>query len=278
MPASTDISVVLSGGTANNNPATSLGGQPSATPLSTGLNNLFDDVDPDEALDGIEDYRCVYVFNDSDETLYQVKVYISDQVEDGSSIGVGIKAVNETQRIQVTGTPTAGSFVVTYEGVSVTSNYNSDLSTWASNFQTALRQVELEGIKVLKDVRVAAQQLDTIRLFDIVFEGRNGNRNEPSLLLLTNSLTPSSTIEISVLTEGSPVNTIAPTLDFDITPPGGVTFTETSADAPILIPQLRASEGFPIWVRRTVPPGAEAVSLDGGTLRITMNVLDVSDA
>lgn len=79
MPAA--IAFRLSGGAANSNPLTSLGGAMSS--IAATANTLFDTVTAGEAAAGDIEYRCIYVLNTGDEDLDSVKLFISDQPTQG---------------------------------------------------------------------------------------------------------------------------------------------------------------------------------------------------
>jgi hypothetical protein len=67
----------LTGGATNTNPNASLGGVMSSTSLSaTALNNLFDNVTPDEASAGGTEYRMIDVYNSGDAAGTSVEIYI----------------------------------------------------------------------------------------------------------------------------------------------------------------------------------------------------------
>lgn len=114
-----DINFYLSGGASNADPNASLGGQvsnsdiPSATP-----ENLFGNVQADDAVSGITDYRCFYVKNENlTDTLSVTVVWIAAQtssadtaveigvdpagVGDGTTTGVAVSIPDEV-------TPPAG--------------------------------------------------------------------------------------------------------------------------------------------------------------------------
>lgn len=127
--SASDISIVLSGGTVNLDANASLGGDPSSTPISSGvINNLFADVSSDQSKAGLEDYRCVYIFNDGQTPIYNVRLWIGQILVGSSQVEIGIDALDETQRITISGVPvTGGSFTLSYKGTNFTSNYNADL-------------------------------------------------------------------------------------------------------------------------------------------------------
>lgn len=275
MPVSQpDISLVLSGGTNNLDPNLSLGGNPSSLRItSNNLNNLFSDVTPEEAEVGKEDYRCLYLFNDGTDYVYNIEMWMTDEVSGGSSIEVGLQIQDEVQRITITGGVTGGSFQLSYDNHTITSTFNSDLGVWATNLQTSLRAITSDDEFILEDVVVTAQNVGTTVIFDVSFRDENGSRNHDAFVIVSNSLTPTVTINVSTIQQGAPINTIAPTLDVETTPPGGVTFFIPTSQAPLSLPNLGPSDGFPIWFRRTTPVDATALADDGFSLRIRMQSL-----
>jgi hypothetical protein len=268
-----DLSLVYSGSTSNNDPNLSLGGESSSFRVSSDvINNLFDDVQPDESLEGHEDYRCLYMFNDSDETAYNITIWIADAEDAGSTVEVGINGTDEFQRLIVTGgTVTGGSLRLSFSGVEFNSIYNSDLAVWATALQTSLRAIEVDGVSLLSDVTVTAQNSGGgTTIFDIGFGGRDGKRSQPQILVINNDLEPLGTIEtaIAVLQGGSPVNTLAPEIEVEGNQPPDVGFFVPTEISPITIPRLDPADGFPIWFKRVTPAGTLALANDFITLRI----------
>lgn len=264
LTTATDISVVLSGGSINLDSNNSLGGNPSNSPIVDGvLNNLFEDVSPSDTEAGREDYRCIYYFNDGPSSIYSIKVFIEENYEGGASCQIGIQQRNEIQRIQVTGSISSGSLTLSYEGVSFVVPYNSDLATWANSFATLLNGlVDGSGNKLLTNTSVTAQTTDVNTvLFDISFLSLDGNRNHSKLVLVSNNL--NAQITILKLQEGFPINTIAPEIGLATTPPGGVVFSVSEID----IPYLKSEDGFPLWIKRTIPAGSDALAEDGLKIR-----------
>lgn len=272
----TDISIVLSGGTNNLDPNLSLGGSPSAAPITdNALNNLFDDVLPAESTAGIEDYRCIYFFNDGETTIFNLNVFIDEDFEDGATMEIGVLDQDETQRIQITGTPTGGNLVLSYEGVEFTSVYNANLGEWSVSLQNTLNSLTDEEDEVLlRNVLVTGQNTGSSLIFDILFTDQDGSKDHELIALVDNNLTPDLEVVISTLQEGSPVNTVAPEIASEIIPPGQVTFFASSEHDPVIVPKLRPGEGFPIWFHRTVDPGTIAVANDGFRLKFTAESLD----
>lgn len=271
LTTSNDISVVLSGGSTNLNPNLSLGGNPSSAPISNGtLNNLFDDVSPDEAFEGMEDYRCIYIFNDGDTTIYNLKIHLQEEVEGGGSIELGVEQEDEFQRLTISGdTVTGGSMTLIYDEIEFVSNYNSDLSEWAGELQTTLNSLlDDNDNPVLSDVSVTAQAAGSSIIFDIQFLGQDGSENHPIITVSSNDLTPSVTITIIAIQEGGPINTVAPAIGVETVPPGGVVFSVPTEDSPFQFEKLNPTEGFPIWIKRIVEAESSAVANDGVTIHL----------
>lgn len=266
-----DISVVLSGGSINVQPNKSIGGAPSSTPIVSGnLNNLFHDISAEESESGHEDYRCIYVFNDGETPLYNLKLWI---LEDASSANmeIGIDTRDEVQQIAISnGTPTGGSFVLSYDSHSIMSNFESDLGSWASSLQYSLRSLaDSEGNALLPDVTVTAQSTGSSIVFEIRFVSKSGKRSHPELVVDSNFLTPGGTsITVSTIQQGSPINTEAPSLNSETTPPGGVSFFTPSQSSPINLLRLSPEDGFPLWIKRVVPADSSAVENDSFKIRL----------
>lgn len=272
---SSNLSFVLSGGTTNIDPNASLGGDPSATPIANNrLNNLFDDVTQDEGDDGVVDYRCLYVFNDSEKTIYSLNIWIFYDFADGAVIELGTSSRDEVQRILLTGNPTGGSFTISYGGESLVSTYNSDIGTWATNLQAAINALEVDDKYLLRDTTVTAQTASGKVIFDLNFVGRDAKRSHDLFQLESNDLTGISSIAISAVQTGGPINVIAPAISIDTTPPAGVSFYAPSESSPIGLPYLKPDEGFPIWVKRTIPEGTGPYPEDGVTIRFHSTTLE----
>ena len=280
IPNANDISVVLSGGTTNINPNNSLGGDPSSSPIVNNiLNNLFDDVSPKETDDGHEDYRCIYFFNDGDTPVFLVNLWVASEVTGGSTIEVGIEQVDEIQRITLDNAAvTGGSYTLSFDGVNFTSTFNADLGIWATTLQNTLNALLKDGDKRLSGVVVNAQPVSPTHLiFDVTFKGSDGSNNQPKFVLVSDNLVP-ATVDIFISTpqEGSPVNTIAPEISLETTPPGGVGFFSPTKVSPIAIPRMDPEDGFPLWVKRTTVAGIDPKENDGVTLRFAAETLEPS--
>lgn len=264
-----NISIVLSGGTVNLNPDDSIGGDPSSSPiLDATLNNLFADVTADQTATGYEDYRCIYMFNDGPTPVYNFGLWIESDFSGGATMELGITNSNESQRVTISGGPiTGGSFTLSYKTFPFVVNYNSDLSVWVSSFQSALDNLQDgSGNIVFDSPKVIAQNAGANTfVFDVSFSGLDAKRNLDKLQVASNSLISTSTISIFISTtsEGAPINTIAPEINLETTPPGGVGFYAASKQSPITLPVLNPNDGFPLWIKRTIVAGTEAVERDG---------------
>jgi len=265
-----DISFVLSGGTSNINPNAALGGEPSSYPIVDSMvNNLFNDVTPSQSQEGYEDYRCFYVFNDGPTTVYEVKIWVASEYAGGASVQLGIDYKNELQRITIGNVGiTGGSFTLSYNGTSFIVNYDPDIGVWATNFQTAIN-----NLLALNDVQIIVQYSSDSTLFDVSFTGRDGKRWHPALAIVSNNLIPETTIGLSILQVGSPINTSAVEIGAETNPPGGVVFYETTETSPIYVPRLDPEDELPIWVKRTTLENTESIAEDGFTFRFSAESL-----
>lgn len=262
----TDISLVLSGGSLNTDPNESIGGDPSSTAVPDGINNLFDDVSQDDTEAGRTDYRCFYVFNDHPtDTFKSVVIWLDSEVADGASVTLGITAHNDLQVLAVTGAVSGGTLTISLDGNQATFFYHNDLQQWGQNFEDALN-----GLPGVSGAHVSASLFAGTATFQVAFQGADANRYFPVMTIVSNDLTGSGTITVSVtkLVDGAPINSVAPQIDQATSTPTGVTFADSTFETPITIGNLRATEGFPIWIRRVTPEGATPLSEDGFTLGI----------
>jgi hypothetical protein len=276
-----DISIVLSGGNGNIFPNQSLGGDPSASPIPNGtLNNLFSDISADRTEQTEEAYRCIYIFNDGDTTVWDVKLYVIGNSTDGSVTEIGIEERNEAQRILINGSVTGGTLTLKYKQTEFTTTYNSDLAVWANDLQT-----QIQTIEEFKYVRVSAQNAGSGQIvFDVRWAGKDSKRNFDKIEIATNQqnvptgnlLEPAGqiTVNISVLQQGGPINTIAGEINVETTPPNYVGFFVASAASPITLPRLDPNDGFPLWIKRTVTLDAVPQANDGFSLIVSAQWLE----
>jgi hypothetical protein len=258
-----DISVVMSGGSSNADPDLCLGGDPSGTPITGYLNNLFNNESEDDSANGKTDYRCIYIFNDnSTDTFYSVKVWIFSQVEGGASIKLGVPTVSDTQVITISGTVSGGSIIFSHGTKTFTVAGSPSPTVLALNIQTALAAVPSCSGVTVTPLAVTGGVAYTVSFLP--------GRHHDTLAVMTNSLTGTSvSVNIIKTLNGGPINQIASPISSSATPPTGVTFTLPTIENPVLLGDLQPLDGFPVWVQRNCPAGAVGVPNDGAVIRVT---------
>ena len=267
---STDLVVTLTGGSSNSNPNLSIGGDPSSYPVTGQLNNLFDNVAREEASVGSISYRCIYIFNNNSvDTIYNLQLYTLNIVNTISTIELGIRSEKEIQDIIITGIISDGYFTISYKPLGKTEieyrnvNFNSNPVIWTENLQNALRSIEsLENVTVNFNLGINNIQ------FKINFDGLDDKRSHDLFNIDKTNLIGAITASVTKSSIGSPINSIPTLLDADTTIPYNVNFFETSNLTTISIGNLYPEEGFPLWIKRTVPPSSESVAGEGFKLKI----------
>lgn len=260
--SASDISFLLSGGSSNANPDLSLGGSPSSNPVAGNLNSLFGDVLPEEATSGLVEYRCFYVSNSSEtETLYGASVQTAAQATGGAFADLGSAKATESQRIEISGSPSSGSADFRIGSVAFSGTWASDAESFRTSLLESLASAGLGDI----GVSVSAQT------FTLSFSGALDNKSHPLVELVANSLSGSGVVSVSIsrVTTGSPINTVAPVVPTRSTPPAGVTFLPTSGSSKISIGNLGPGDSMPVWIRRTTPAGTEFKENDSVTVRLS---------
>jgi hypothetical protein len=251
MITANDITFVYSGGSGNNLPDQSLGGEPSVYDIRDGLNNLFRDVTDDQADDGFTSYRCFYMYNNSlVDTFSTVTVQMNEIVD----TSIGFRSANDVQLLTISGTVTAGSLTLDYEGNEFTFDYDADIDIWASNMQTAMNDLD-----VLSGVGVVGSVSGTDYFFTVTFAGADYNRNHMLLELISNDLVGSPTISVIKQTEGGPINLLATEIAVETVTPAYVEFDQPITTA-IEIGNMRPGDGVSLWVKRQILAGATPVS------------------
>lgn len=262
-----DINFTFSGGSTNTDPDKSLGGEPSLQPIMN--KRLFDDVTDDETKNGVRDYRCFYLHNENNvDTLFNSYIYVTYADVGETSVELGFNFENERQNITISNgnTVTGGSFTLVYisnNNSEILVNWDSDLSVWANNLQTALREIDNLG-----DVVVSAFQNNNAVVFEVDFLGLAANRFHELLVLDQDgnnliSVSP-TTIGVVKTVNGGPINKISDVIDVDTTPPNTVVFSSS----PVLVGDLRPLDSIPIWVKRIVPANSTPMEHDGFILNV----------
>lgn len=104
----------LTGGADNTDPNASLGGVMSSTQLSsTPMNNLFDNVSPDEASAGDVEYRALDIYNSGDAAATAIQAYL-DPVTTSPSTEIELGLDSTTQSIAAEGTAPSGVTFAAY--------------------------------------------------------------------------------------------------------------------------------------------------------------------
>lgn len=275
MIRASDISINYSGGSNNNNPSLSLGGDPSSFEVTSGLQNLFGNLSATQALNGLEDYRCVYVFNNSeDSALYNSNVFLDIYLDANPQLSIGLFLANDTQAMVISGgTLNSGGLQLRYGAAPykitnvVTYNNAFGFNTFLEDLEDALNAPNMG----LTGVQVRGTNVSGVYNIEITFTNNDGNKYHPTLAVASNTLqtvtATTPTVLISKIVDGSPINTIPDVIEAGIAPLG-VTFYNTSPTVQKLVGTLYASEGFPVWFRRLIPVNADASDLSGATLKI----------
>lgn len=265
MITSSDIQLLLSGGSSNQSADRSLGGEASSfTVQQTIQSRLFDDVSNADAKAGYTDHRCLYLHNRSDlYNFYDTTLSIPAIVSDGAEIGIGCLYQTDTQRLTVRGLVGYGSIKLRYylgsADQTVTAEYDSDTSVWAANIQNALNSIA--GI----ETTVTALTNANIITFTISFVGISDNRFHLPLVVESSSLEGNPVISIEKTRDGSPFNSTASVLETKTAIPPNVVFNEDG----LYLGTMQPGDAVPIWVKRIVRAGTEAIEDDGFTLDIS---------
>jgi len=260
----------LSGGQNNSNPSFSIGGQISNFPVVGTINSVFKDVSKEEALSGKTDYRCLYIVNESqNETLFNASIAIDSQGNGGSSVQIGISNQNEIQEIEIKGDPISGNLVFRF----AQNTFQVNWTTLSEFVDALLESLDLPGttftIAMSAGLPIPGSNVipPSLTLIWIEFAAEQSKRSHPRLELIANNLTGTDKpiVNISKNVEGKPVNSIAPLIASDATPPTGVAFSTQ----PILIGDLKPGDKIPIWFKRTTPANTTFSDKDFFVLRLS---------
>ena len=256
MITSSDISFSYSGGTTNNVPDLSLGGEPSVNNLRDGLNNMFRDVTEEQAEDGYVDYRCFYMYNDSlIDTFSTVTASMGEKLD----MSIGFVSSTDVQLLDIDGTVTGGTLTLNYEGLDFTFAYDADIAVWASNMET-----EMNDLSTLSGVTVSGEVSGSRSLFTVTFDGADYNRNHLLLELVSNDLTGSPTIAVTKLIEGGPINLLATEIAVATVAPYQAVFSQPIT-TPIEIGNFKPGDGASLWIKREILAGTTPVTDEAAT-------------
>jgi hypothetical protein len=263
-----DTVCFLSGGASNGDPLLSLGGAVSITKAG---GDLFDDFQPEETLVGLEDYRCIYIYNELSNTIRGLNVWVESPPLSAAAIVLGVDESDDIQEVNLSFFSGIGTFTLDFGGIDVVISADSDLDTFAQNFQNSLR-----NDTSLTEVIVQAQMIETTVNFKVTFTGDDGRRSQPVFGLKNNSLGGSPAISIDQTSVGSPINATAESIGTDVSVPSNPEFRETTRSLPIIIPNLAENEGFPLWIKRTVDINPAATQNDGFFLQILTQPITIA--
>jgi len=136
------------GGASNDDPDLSLGGTGSSERLdTTALNNLFDNVTPDEVSIEFKEYRAIDLYNEGDSVAETIDFYFTDTPSAQSTLAVWL---------DVTGTQTIPSSIT--EPVGASGNWTTPLV----NTKLGLDNLAAAGNHRLWIKRTVAQGADNI--------------------------------------------------------------------------------------------------------------------
>jgi hypothetical protein len=242
---SSDIIFVYSGGSNNLDPSKSIGGNPSINSINGTLNNLFSNINREDSEEGFTDYRCFYIFNNSEtESLFNASIFFDSQIPGVSSCELGVSKSTDIQILTLSSIPSSGSFTLKYEDYTTGNiNWNNNLSIFQKNIQDALNDLDIFS-------GVVVEELSSVN-YSLSFLGDNNNRNYSLLTTGSINLSPSTTISFIKNKEGQPVNSIAPLLATSKTPPYLVNFYPTDEFNRISVGDLLPGDGVPVWIKRT---------------------------
>lgn len=272
--------IVYSGGTLNDDPLLSLGGDPSIYPVPSEIQNVFSNITSSSSIDGIIDYRMIYITNTGTAPINELYTSLIKSLDTPAQLSLGYFFTNEQQRFVFATTPTSGSITFTYKDIfnnlyTLSPIFWTNANDLASNLQTQLNNlVNSSSQQILGGVTCASTPTtpDGFVLL-ITFAGASGNKYH-NLLTQTNSLSVDINAIISIV--GGPINIVPPIIDNPTVSPIDVIFYTENPSNPIFVGTLLNNpsvpgqgEYLPVWIKRVVPPDTQPQELAGSTLKIT---------
>lgn len=260
-----DINFVYSGGTTNNDPAHSLGGEPSNRPIT---GQLLPEISIAQALKGFTDYHCLYIVNDGSDSLYSTELYIDDEATGGVPVSLGFQFQDDIQQVTVADgvDVTGGLMLLQYEGTNFTVYWAAGINDWAASFQDAI-----SAFSSLADVTVTGRVQGNDCIFQVNFVGTAGSRYHDLLAVIDDSTLfgiSADSVSVLKLFDGAPINSIAPEIDSSTTAPNGILFYIPISDQPLVLGEFRGADILPVWVQRACPPNQAALA-DGFALKMS---------
>jgi len=259
----------------------STGGQPrdQVVPPDT-IANLFSNVNATEVINGITDYRMIYLDNNGNAALNSLEMYLGGQLNTPAQLYLGFYLANDVQRYVFTPYPTSGTVTFTYYDafnnpyVLQPISAGGNPADMAANLQNQLNALEdIVGQSILGGVvcNIVGGLVSDLTL-QVSFTGASGNKFQR---LMSSTNTMGVTVSPSKFANGTPINTVPDPTD-GLTLPSNVTFFLAPAASPIPIGTLLnnpnvSGEGelCPIWIKRVIPEGSSAQDVAGATLQIS---------
>lgn len=272
-----DIFFVYSGSGTNANPSASLGGPP-AEIITT--NSIFDGLSAAEGEEGMTDYRCLYLVNDSPTAVlnnFSFVITKDDPTLGTSDVQVlpGFILRNEVQTLTIVNyeNVTSGTIELTYThaefppktfNITIASPIDAGvISTIEETIYSNLMSLENYAVETVVTHTIPGPDLK----INIEFSGFSQNKSHTILAFNDDGLVSvpaeSAYVNIDKTVEGSPINTNPDEIANELVPPSGVVFYTTN---PVL-GNLEPGDVVPVWLKRKVPAGSRAVSKDGFTLK-----------
>lgn len=267
---SNEIYFVYSGSGTNANPSLSLGGEPGEI-ITT--NAIFDNVSAIEGEEGVTDYRCCYLVNDSLD--YNLNNFSITATKDDPTLGasdvqvsIGFLLREEVQVLTISDYASITSAVIgitythaVYPAKSFTITISGGID---SGVISDIKDQIYSNLMSLENYAVETEITDEINgsdlLFKISFSGFSKNKSH-NLLGVTTAPTDFATISKTVV--GSPINTVPDEIANELLAPAGVIFSNSG----LIVGDLEPGDIVPIWLKRKIPAGSRAVTKDGFTLK-----------
>ena len=176
----------------NKDPNYDLGGDPSKFEIAVlPANNLFDDVTPEQAKEGLIDWRCFYIANKYQDTNYHVELKLNPATCTDVTFGSVVR--NDVQKLTFQGadpTDDGGYFIIQMNwGPELVVYWNNSYAAMAANMESQIRKVKYHG-----GVTVVA----TGSTFAVTFDGDLKNRRMGLIKIIQNNLVQSANNEYRV--------------------------------------------------------------------------------
>lgn len=246
-----------SGGSENNDPNLSLGGEISNYFIDAEKESVFKNVSQDVYSQGLIDYRCIYLKNISNKRIHNFTISLSD-VFKGAIFSFGFNFVNEIQTITLTGGKfTNNDYIIFgYKDKKFKVLFHNNPNKFAANFQKSINK-----FFNLKDVIVEGKGAKGTSVLDVFFNGDAGSKQHPLLTVLETNLSPKPEFYIVKKVTGSPINCYQDKLNNSEQEPFNIQFLEFSDM--INIKLLEIGDFLPIWLRRNIFSGTIPIENDG---------------